>query len=60
MPKRTNYESRKIRILGGNGINFKLKHRTAHNSFLSGRFGDPYGRTGDLCGIQESCQCDRR
>ena len=30
----------KIRILGENGINSKLKHRNAHNSILSGRFGD--------------------
>ena len=35
---------KKIRILGENGINSKLKHRNAHNSILSGRFGDLYMR----------------
>ena len=36
---------------GGNGLNFKLKHRNAQKSILSGRFGDPYGRAGDQCRI---------
>ena len=27
----------------------KLKHRKNHKSLLSGRFGDPYRRLGDLC-----------
>ena len=54
MPQKPNYESKKIRIFGENGINFKLKHRKAHNSILSGRFGDPYGRPGDWCRIQET------
>ena len=44
LPQKPNFESKKIRILGENGINFKLKHRKAHNSILSGRFGDSYGR----------------
>jgi len=34
--------------------NSKLKHRTAHNSILSGRFGDPYRRPGDWQRIRES------
>ena len=54
MPEKLNYKSKKIRRLGENGINFKLKHRKAHNSFLSGRFVDPYGRPGDWCHIRES------
>ena len=36
------------------GIHSKLKHRKAHHSFLSGRFGDPYGRPGDCRRIWES------
>ena len=44
MPQKPNFDWKKIRILGENGINSKLKHRKAHNSILSGRFGDPYGR----------------
>ena len=40
-PKKPNFESKEIRILGGNWINSKLKHRNAHNSILSGKFGDP-------------------
>ena len=48
MPQKPNFESRKIRSLGENGINSKLKQRKAYNSILSGRFGDPYGRPGGL------------
>ena len=44
MLQKPNCESKEIRILGENGINSKLKHRKAHNSILSGRFGDSYGR----------------
>ena len=44
MPQKLNFESKKIRILGENGINSKLKYKKAHNSILSGRFGDLYGR----------------
>ena len=45
MLQKPNFESKEIRrILGGNGINSKLKHRKAHNSILSGRFADSYGR----------------
>ena len=44
MLQKPNFESKEIQILGENGINSKLKHRKAHNSILSGRFGDPYGR----------------
>ena len=29
----------------------ELKHRKNHRSLLSGRFGDPYSRLGDLCWI---------
>ena len=54
LPQKPNFEKKKIRILGEYGINFKLKHRKAHNSILSGRFGDPYGRPGDCCRIRES------
>ena len=42
------------KMLGENGINSKLKRRKAHNSILSGRFGDLYGRPGDCCRIRES------
>ena len=38
MPKKPNFESKKIGILGENGMNSKLKHRRVHNSILSGRF----------------------
>ena len=31
-----------------NGLNFKLKHRNAQKSILSGRFGALTGRSGDL------------
>ena len=44
MLQKPNFESKEIRILGENGINSKLKHRKAHNSILSRRFGDSYGR----------------
>ena len=44
MPQKPNFESKEIGILGENGINSKLKHRKVHNSILSGRFCDPYGR----------------
>ena len=44
MPQEPNFESKEIRTLRQNGINSKLKHRKVHNSTLSGRFGDPYGR----------------
>ena len=44
MREKPNYESKKIRSLGENGINFKLKHRKAHNSFF---LGDLLTRTGD-------------
>ena len=58
IPQKPNFQSKKIRIwekmLGKNGINSKLKHRKAHNSILSVRFGDPYGRLGDCCRIRES------
>ena len=42
MPQKPNYDWKKIRILGENGINSKLKHWKAHNSILSRRFADPY------------------
>ena len=38
MPQKPNFESKKIGILGENGMNSKLKHRQVHNSILSGRF----------------------
>ena len=44
MPQKPNLDSKKIQILGENGINSKLKHRKAHYSILSRRFADPYGR----------------
>ena len=44
MPQKPNFDSKKIQILGENGINSKLKHRKAHYSILSRRFADPYGR----------------
>ena len=44
MPQKPNFDSKKIRTLGENGINSKLKHRKAHNSILSWRFADSYGR----------------
>ena len=46
---RTMNQTKFAYILGGNGKNFKLKHRKSHNSILSGRFGDPYGRPGVWC-----------
>ena len=39
---------KKVRILWRNGLNFKLKHRNAQKSILSGRFGTLTGRSGDL------------
>ena len=42
MLQKPNFESKEIRILGENEINSKLKHTKAHNSILSGRFGDSY------------------
>ena len=39
---------KKVRILWKNGLNFKLKHRNAQKSILSGRFGALTGRPGDL------------
>ena len=54
MPQKLNFESKKIRILGENGINSKLKYKKAHNSILSGRFGELYGRRGDCCHIWET------
>ena len=47
MPQKPNYESKKIQILGGDGINSKLKLRKAQYSILSWRFCVPYGRAGD-------------
>ena len=44
MREKPNYESKKIRSLRENGINFKLKHRKAHNSFF---LGDLLTGTGD-------------
>ena len=44
MPQKPSFDWKKIRILGENGINSKLKHIKAHNSILSGRFADPYRR----------------
>ena len=44
LPQKPNFESKKIRILGQNGINFKLKHRKANNSILSRRFVVVSGR----------------
>ena len=46
MPEKLNYKSKKIRRLGENGINFKLKHRKAHNSLIF-FLGDLLTRTGD-------------
>ena len=46
IPQKPKYKSEEIWILEANGINSKLKYRKAHNSILSGRFGDPYGRPG--------------
>ena len=54
MTEEPNYKSKKIQILGENGINSKLKHRKAHNLILSGRFGDQYRRPGDWCCIRET------
>ena len=39
---------KKVRILWKNGLNFKLKHRNAQKSILSGRFGALTRRSGDL------------
>ena len=37
-----------------NGLKYKLKHRKAQNSILSGQFGNLYRRLEDLCHIQDS------
>ena len=42
IPQKPKYKSEEIWILEANGINSKLKYGKAHNSILSGRFGDPY------------------
>ena len=55
MPQKPNFESKEIRILGENGINSKLLHRKTHNSILSGRFGDPYGRRLFSCSGELAC-----
>ena len=44
IPQKPNFDSKKIQILGENGINSKLKYRKAHYSILSRRFADPYRR----------------
>ena len=44
MPQKLNFESKEIRILEEKGVNSKLKHRKAHRSISSGRFGDPHRR----------------
>ena len=54
MPKKLDYESKIIRILGENWINSKLKHRKAHDSILSRIYGDLWERPGDWCPIQET------
>ena len=36
IPQKLNYESKKIQILGENGINFKLKHRKLITRFFNG------------------------
>ena len=56
LPQKMTYESRKYQISGEIGINSKLKHRKAHNSILSWRFGDPYRRLGDWCHVRASWQ----
>ena len=58
MPQKPSFESKKIRILGENEINSKLEHRKAHNSVLSGRFGDMYVReTGRLLSYPGQLAC---
>ena len=58
MPQKPSFESKKIRILGENEINSKLEHRKAHNSILSGRFGDLYVReTGRLLSYPGQLAC---
>ena len=42
VPQKPNFDSKRIRILGGNGINSKLKHRNVHNPILRGGFADLY------------------
>ena len=37
-----------------NGLNFNPRHRKAQKIILSARYGDPYGREGDLCHVQDS------
>ena len=48
MPQKLNYQQKKNRILEENGKNSKLKHRKAQNAVLTRRFGDLYGRPGEL------------
>ena len=49
-------EYKKFEFCEKNGLNFKLKHRNAQNSILSGRFGALTGRPGDSRENWESWQ----
>ena len=48
IPRKLNYESKKIQILGENGINAKLKHRKAHNLDFIREIWWPVRETGRL------------
>ena len=45
---RTTKIKKEFKFQGKNGLNLKLKHRKAQ------KMGDPYGRAGDRCHIQET------
>ena len=46
-PRNTTMNKKIVQILREKGLNFKLKHRNAQKSILSGRFVDLYGRVGN-------------
>ena len=54
MPQKPYCEWEKFKFWAKNGLDLKLRHRQAPKMILSGRYGDPYGRAGDLCRIRES------
>ena len=60
MPQKPYCEWEKFKLWAKNGLDLKLRHSQAPKVILSGRYGDPYGRAGDLCRIRESwhvCLC---
>ena len=54
MPQKPYYEYEKIQFCAKKGLHLKLTYIKAQKMILSGRYGDPYGRPGDWCRIQQS------